>query len=606
VVKTPVKKLVSQAVNGADADVRRSAVIQLGYEDESVFGILADRLEDDNPSVQHAAVISLGRLGKPEAIDELVKPKVFHSPVTNIRWAAVSALGKLGDHRIIDHLIRAVDDPEWIVRNQAVTELKDQIRGIIRAGRHCYGRILLRMLALEDEEVVELAINGFCEMKNAVTDFLIRNLGHASSRVRENVVETLGRMNCDEAVPVLIERMQDEDRRVRGSAARALGRIQNKDSVEPLVQGLRDNAEDVQTQSMEALTAFGQLATLPLLKALTYEKNKYTLRAMILTLGLLGDLKAVPALINHLRSSYFVVRIAAVRALTRFGPNIINQLIPALSFNRSNIRQLLKDAESSEPALQKRAVDALAGLEDHRAVGLLKQLLEEADETVQDAAVKALTRIGCAAWGRCGVLQVLAQLGEPSLVPYFIHSLEDDSDNVRLEALRALAKVNGPDSIQPMIQHGLTDRDPYIRFEAFRLLRRVGAGYSAVLEAALAALKDPSRDVRAQASRLLGIIQDKRSITPLLRKTADRYWGVRESAENALMNFGTVAVPPLIEALQSKSWTTRFRAARLLGEIGDQIAARPLKALLERKNERKALLEVVERALEKLAGRTAA
>ena len=69
---------------------------------------------------------------RPQAIDELTKPKILQSPVTNIRWAAVIAVGTLGDYRVIDHLLEVLDDREWIVRNQAVTELKDKIQEIIQ------------------------------------------------------------------------------------------------------------------------------------------------------------------------------------------------------------------------------------------------------------------------------------------------------------------------------------------------------------------------------------------------------------------------------------------------------------------------------------------
>ena len=127
-----------------------------------------------------------------------------------------------------------------------------------------------------------------------------------------------------------------------------------------------------------------------------------------------------------------------------------------------------------------------------------------------------------------------------------------------------------------------------------------------MLELGLSALKDPSRNVRSQAARLLGNFQDDRSIGPLLKATADVHWSVRESAENALTNFGKRAVPSLINALTSRFWTTRLRAARLLGEIGDQRAIVPLQKLLNKKRERKEVKQVVEEALRKLQKKEAA
>jgi len=217
-----------------------------------------------------------------------------------------------------------------------------------------------------------------------------------------------------------------------------------------------------------------------------------------------------------------------------------------------------------------------------------------------------LIQIGCSAWGRCGALIVLSEIADGDIMPHLVESLSDDSDNVRLEAVRALAKVDGPAAVDPLVRAAEKDRDAYIRFEAVRHLRNIGVGHAQVLDLALKALKDPSRDVRAQAARLLGNFHDERSIKPLLKAMSDGHWGVRESAEYGLLNFGKKAVPYFIEALQSKSWTTRFRAARLLGEIGDRRAISPLESLLKKKGERKQVKEVVQKALERLRGNKAA
>ena len=212
----------------------------------------------------------------------------------------------------------------------------------------------------------------------------------------------------------------------------------------------------------------------------------------------------------------------------------------------------------------------------------------------------ALEQIGCAAWGRCCAIKVLADIGEASLAPRIAPSLGDDSDNVRFAAVRALGKWAGPDAVRLLARVAREDRAGFIRAEAVRVLRTIGAGFPEALETALAGLKDKSRDVRSQSARLLGIFHDKKSILPLLQAMADPHWSVRESSENALMNFGRDAVRPLVEALASRVWTTRFRAARLLGEIGDAKAVAPIEALLARRGERKNVREVAAAALGKL------
>lgn len=586
---------------GADAASVRAAIMDLGYErSDKAYPVLVRELNDYNPVIQHAAVISLGRLGRPEAIEELAKPKVFRSPHGNIRWAVVAAIGKLGDYRVIDYLLKAAEDPEWIVRTQAITELMGKVREVIARKDIRLARILVHMMCLENEEIVNLAIEGFLEIGVDSLGLLHEALNNSSATIRANSARALGKLKSHLSTPYLMNLLEDEDGRVRATAARALGLIQDKVSIEALILRVQDNVEKVQDMAVEAISRFGSQATVPLLNALAREREKFSQRALIACLGHIGDPKAIPALITNLKSSYFVVRQSAVAALVRFGSRVVPLLLPSLSFNKSNIELLKKDAQDKYHAeLQIRAIKALGGLEDHRAVSLLKGLVEESLPDVQDAVCQALSQIGCAAWGRCCALKVLAEVGDASLIPRLAPSLQDHSDNVRLEAARAIGRAGGGEAARLLLR--LVKKDPcdFVRAEAIRYLRTIGPPHCDDLSPIVRSLKDPARDVRIQAAGMLGNCLDIKSIIPLLAAMADPHWSVRESAENALQNFGRQAVP-LIDALDSKSWTTRFRAARLLGDIGDRQAVTPLKKVLARRGERKMVRDVAQTSLRKL------
>jgi HEAT repeat protein len=155
--------------------------------------------------------------------------------------------------------------------------------------------------------------------------------------------------------------------------------------------------------------------------------------------------------------------------------------------------------------------------------------------------------------------------------------LHDNSSNVRLEAVKALGKLGGKKSINPLANVVISDDDPYLRTEALRTLRWLGISSKKIIDASLKALNDPVWEVRNQAARLLGNLQNNRSIEPLLKTLSDDNWSVRQSAEEALQNFGVKVVPTLIEALKSGDWVVRLRVARALGEIGDPRAIEPLK-----------------------------
>ena len=598
----PLKNLIQVARESEDAAAVRAALMQLGYErSDAVYGLLVQKLDDPNPSVQHAAVVALGRNGRAEAIDELIKPKIFQSPYHQIRWAAVTAVGRLGDHRVIDLLLKATDDPEWIVKTEAITELMGKVKDIIARRDVRQARLLIYMFSLDNEEIVDLAMDGFREMGTACLEWLHEALRNPSPNIRSNAARTLGKMRSLPSTPYLLELLQDGESVVRASATEALGQIGDKLSIEPLVLMIQDNVEKVQEQAVTALAGFGKAATIPLLNALSRERDKYAQRAFLKCLGRIGDPKSVSALISYLRSSYFTVRQAGVSALLRFGPIVTRHLLATLSFNTSDIDSLKKDAcDREHPELQLRAIKALGGLEDHRAVALLKQQVEEGLPDIQLAASQALSQIGCSAWGRCCALKVLGEVGDQDIVPEILPSLGDDSDNVRFEAARALGKLGGAEAVKHLLRLARKDPCDFLRREAVRVLRTAGQGQAAVLDMARRSLRDPSRDVRVQAARLLEGYQDPRSIAPLLKAMADPHWSVRESAEMALLNFGSKALEPLLGALKSPSWTTRFRAARLLGEMGDPQAVPALEHALARKKERKDVREVIESSLGRL------
>lgn len=597
-----LESLLRIARESEDAAAVRPAIMQLSYErGAEIYPLLVEKLNDSNPSIQHAAAISLGRYGRAEAIEELIKPKIFRSTYHQIRWAAVAAVGRLGDYRVVDHLLKAVEDPEWIVRTQAITELMAKVKDIIARKDIRLTRILIHMFSLDNEEIVNLATEGFQEIGPESLHWLHDALHNPSPNIRSNAARTLGLMGSRGSTPYLLDMLQDEDAAVRATACEALGRIGDKISIEPLVLMIQDNVEKVQDQAMAAIARFGKKATVPLLNALTRERDKFALRAFLKCLGRIGDPKSVSALISYLRSSYFIVRQSAVSALIQFGPIVTRLLLPTLSYNTSDIDCLKKDAcDQEHPELQMRAIKALGGLEDHRAVACLKELVDTGLPDVQEAASQALFQIGCAFWGRCCALKVLAEVADASVVPQIVPSLKDDSSDVRFEAVRALGKVGGAEAVQHLVRIARKDDRDFIRREAVRFLRTAGQGQANILATALRGLKDSSRGVRVESARLLGGFQDTKSILPLLKAMADPHWSVRESAEIALLNFGRDAAGLLIEALKSASWTTRLRAARLLGEIGAPEAVAPLENALARQGERKDVREVIEVSLRRL------
>ena len=61
---------------------------------------------------------------------------------------------------MIDHLINLADDDEWLVSNEALTVLKEKVSEIISTQDVKLARILIRMLNINDPDIVDLALEG--------------------------------------------------------------------------------------------------------------------------------------------------------------------------------------------------------------------------------------------------------------------------------------------------------------------------------------------------------------------------------------------------------------------------------------------------------------
>jgi HEAT repeat protein len=321
-------------------------------------------------------------------------------------------------------------------------------------------------------------------------------------------------------------------------------------------------------------------------------------------LGAIGDTGAIPILIDHLGSSYYLCRMAAISALTRYGDHVVDPLLGVLSFNRSNIDVLCKEtSRAKDTQTRVRAVRALGDLEDHRAVELLKSLLSDPEREIGTEAQESLIKIGCAAWQRSGALGVLGRVGDDRVTPHVLELLRDDSIQVRHQAVETLQDLKDDRAVGPLIGLARTDPSRDVRRAALRGARELAAGMPELFDTALALMGDPSLVVRDVAARVLGDFRDERSEEPLLEALSDHSWSVRFSAENALCTQGPRVVPGLIEILGHGEVVARNRAISALGRIGDKRAIEPIKELLSRETH-PWTISIAEEVLKRLRGET--
>jgi HEAT repeat protein len=166
------------------------------------------------------------------------------------------------------------------------------------------------------------AFDALTRMKQG-TDQLVHMLSHPQWFVVRNIAELVGELGLEDAVPALAKQVSHEDERVRKAVALALAKIATPTCAEPLRRALRDKSQVVRLQVALGIGGRKSAAlAMPLVVAMSEEKDPEVERELILALGRIGSPDAVQALIKFAQPSGklfgrtpTVLRVAAVEAL---------------------------------------------------------------------------------------------------------------------------------------------------------------------------------------------------------------------------------------------------------------------------------------------------
>ncbi len=170
--------------------------------------------------------------------------------------------------------------------------------------------------------------------------------------------------------------------------------------------------------------------------------------------------------------------------------------------------------------------------------------------------------------------EALGRLGDPSSVGRLVAALQDN--DVRAHATGALIACGGT-SVEPLIPV-LKDQNPDVRKAAAVALGAIKDARA--VEALIAALEDHA--ACKGAAEALGSIGDPRAVGPIIASMHSHL--LREDAVAALRQIAEPAVEPLIRTLRGRTGYKRITAAVTLGQIGDPRAVEPLLAALDDKD----------------------
>ncbi len=183
-----------------------------------------------------------------------------------------------------------------------------------------------------------------------------------------------------------------------------------------------------------------------------------------ITLGEMGDERAIGPLIIALRDAEWNVREAAEESLAQIGSPAVEPLIKALR----------------EYQIRNYVIKVLGKIKDERVLDPLMAQIR--NEEFKDVATKALVDVGLPA------------------VERLMAVLNDKDNNVRKHAVLALGEIGIPEAVEPLIE-ATKDEDWQVRMAAIAGLDLIGdeRGKPAVK----ALVKDPDFAVQMRAERIM-------------------------------------------------------------------------------------------------------
>lgn len=195
----------------------------------------------------------------------------------------------------------------------------------------------------------------------------------------------------------LSQRITDPDAitRIRVNITKALANTKDSQAVYPLLYCLNSKDENykVKLSCAEALGKIGdRYAVLPLMNIVEdeTESSVYVKESAVSALGMIGDEKAVDSLVSILESKkgfmdrFTFLKERALEALNKLnfrGDRVFNAIVKSLRDESAQVRI--------------NAIEVLMNSDDDRAIGLIKDMLEDSNrEVVQNAVIALYNLLG--------------------------------------------------------------------------------------------------------------------------------------------------------------------------------------------------------------------
>lgn len=483
------------------------------------------------------AVKALGRLRTPMAVEPL-------SPLLNdrsreVRCAAIEALELINPANLSEILLPLVRDKSADVRLRTAHALgncdqSDAIDG------------LMNLLRDPRDEVAGMASRSLAKHPRASLALLIRQFGDKSWKIRSRSANAVTRMGKGVA-EALKSAAEDNDANVRFWSAICLGHLRDRTHTKILLEKLQDRDIGVRIAALRALREIGDPnVAAKLFEALSQPSEQ--IRDLIYEILKDFGTHSIPYLMDSLSSEYWMGRALAAQALTDMGSEAVFPLVSALEsqdkerrywaikilgkmHEKSAYPEIKKFLSDPDPEIRMAALEAISFYQNPDSVPYIIERFLDPAWVVRKHACRAVAKFGNKA------------------VQYLINALKSVEEDVRYWALRAIGEIK-PRGINPILVKLFKDRSWTIRKTTSDVVGSYGE--EALMELTALATDASDSETRYWVLRALGKIRAGISLPLLFKALEDPSESIRDAAQKALANYGTDVIDDLFALLKSE------------------------------------------------------
>jgi HEAT repeat protein len=548
-------KALVRLMDDADPDLRIQAALALGSQRHpEATDALLRALDDSDPNVRFHAIESLGKIASPSAIDKLaaiaetrdfylafpaiealvrindpvIAPKI--APLLGdpmLSAAAAEALGYIGDEDAIAPLVDALAQPATSVgavvealtriqhRYETSTSDGEEIKELVR--RRLSPEGVRRILASLDDASggsIRAFINVVGWLRDPAVPSALVRLLGAED-ARHDVVEAFVRVGSS-AVPLLIEQLGATDRDTRRAAIVTLGRIGDRRAVEPLIGLLGQGSSDLSVAAASALARLGDPRAFEPLLALLGDEDVAVRQAVVGALNSIGHADMASRICAMLSEPDALVRESAVKIAGYFGyPECADGVVARCT--------------DGDEAVRAAAIEHLPYFDDGRAGQIFASVLENDTPRVRAAAAKALGAVPEA----------------PALL--LLRKAAGDADGwVRYFAASSMGQQGDGSALDVLSLLATTDTAPHVRIAAIDAIGRIGGDGALAI---LSPLIPDETEIGMAAIRASGAIRSEDAVSALREALRSRDAARRAAAVDA------IAACSGAEAIELLQWT---------------------------------------------------